>query len=137
MDWTARFLPPVLHEPCNPTPILGVHRIATYTRFSMLKKLDFNPVPDFHGLTSRSSPGLRTLHLTRHINQQKLRLSQSYGVFLCYRTLHFSLYVCLFIKKKKKKVRLNKHKAKPNIKLNILIVKILVLTRFGVSIENI
>ena len=59
--WTARFLPPVLHEPCGPTLVLGVHGIATYARFSMLKKPDFNPVPSFYGPTSRSSLGLKTL----------------------------------------------------------------------------
>ena len=35
--WTTQFLPPVLHEPCSPTPILGVHIIATYAQFSILK----------------------------------------------------------------------------------------------------
>ena len=59
--WTSRFLPLVLHGLCNPTPILRVHGIATYARFSMLKKLNFNPVPGFHGLTSRSNPGLKTV----------------------------------------------------------------------------
>ena len=46
---------------CDPTPVLGVHRIATYARFSMLKKLDFNLIPGFYGPTSRSSLGLKTL----------------------------------------------------------------------------
>ena len=59
--WTAWFLPPVLHEPCGPIPILGVHEIATYARFSMLKKLDFNLIPGFHGPTSWFSPGLKTV----------------------------------------------------------------------------
>ena len=59
--WTSRFLPPVLHGLCNPTPILRVHGIATYARFFMLKKLNFNPVPGFHGPTSRSNPGLKTV----------------------------------------------------------------------------
>ena len=46
---------------CDPTPVLGVHRIATYAQFSMLKKLDFNLIPGFYGPTSRSSLGLKTL----------------------------------------------------------------------------
>ena len=59
--WTAQFLPSVLHEPCGPTPVLGVQGIATYAWFSMLKKPDFNPIPGFHGSTSRFGLGLRTL----------------------------------------------------------------------------
>ena len=47
--WIAQFLPPILHELCGPTPVLGVHGIATYVRFSMFKKPDFNLVSDFHG----------------------------------------------------------------------------------------
>ena len=54
-------MPLVLHEPCDPTPVLGVHKIATYTRFSILKKLDFNPVLDFFGPTSWSGPSLKTM----------------------------------------------------------------------------
>ena len=50
--YTTQFLQLVLHESCSPTPILRVHEIATYTRFSMLKKSNFNPVPGFHGLIS-------------------------------------------------------------------------------------
>ena len=46
---------------CGPTPGLGVHRIATYARFSMFKKPNFNPVPDFHGPTSQSGPVLKTM----------------------------------------------------------------------------
>ena len=37
---------------CGPTPVLGVHGIATYAPFSLLKKPDFNLVPDFHNPTS-------------------------------------------------------------------------------------
>ena len=50
--WIAWFLPPVLQELCGPTLVLGFHGIATYAQFFMLKKPNFNPVPDFHGSTS-------------------------------------------------------------------------------------
>ena len=43
--WTTRFLPPVLHEPCGPTLILGVHGIDTYAQFFILKKPYFNLAP--------------------------------------------------------------------------------------------
>ena len=60
----ARFLLPVLHEPCGPTLVLGVHEIAIYARFgrfSMLKKPNFNSVLGFCSLTSQSGLGLRAL----------------------------------------------------------------------------
>lgn len=62
-------MPPVLHESCGPTPVLGVHGFATYAQFFMLKKPDFNLVPGFPDLTfrsgpaSRSGPGLKTVVL--------------------------------------------------------------------------
>ena len=59
--WTARFLPLVLHELCSPTSVLGVHGIATYARFFILKKPDFNSVLGFHGPTSRFGLGLKTM----------------------------------------------------------------------------
>ena len=62
--WTAQFLPPDLHESYGPTQVLGVHGIVTYAWFSMLKKLNFNLIFGFHGPTSRSDPGLRTLQKT-------------------------------------------------------------------------
>ena len=46
---------------CGPTPILGVHEIAIYAQFFMLKKPVFIPVLDFHGPTSQSGPVLRTM----------------------------------------------------------------------------
>ena len=61
--WTSRFLPLVLHESCGPTSVLGIHEIATYAQFSMLKKGDFNPVFSFHGTTFQSGPGLKTVEL--------------------------------------------------------------------------
>ena len=68
--WTARFLPPVLHEPCGPTPVLGVHGIVTYARFSKLKKPDFNPVLDFHGPTFWAGLSLKTVPNSHtHIKQ--------------------------------------------------------------------
>ena len=48
----------------GPTPVLGVHGIATYARFFMLKKPVFIPVSDFHGLTSWSGPVLRTMRMS-------------------------------------------------------------------------
>ena len=45
---------------CSPILVLGVHGIATYARFFMLKKLIFIPIPGFHDSTSRSDPVLRT-----------------------------------------------------------------------------
>ena len=60
-DCTTQFLPLVLHESCSPTPVLRVHEIATYIRFSMLKNSNFNLVPSFHGPISRSCLSLRTL----------------------------------------------------------------------------
>ena len=45
----------------GPTPVLGVHGIATYARFFMLKKPVFISVPSFHSPTSRSGPVLRTI----------------------------------------------------------------------------
>ena len=50
---------------CGPTPVLGVHGIITYARFSLLKKPDFNPVPIIHGSTSWFDPGLKTLILNK------------------------------------------------------------------------
>ena len=46
---------------CGPTLVLGVHEIATYAQFSMLKKPNFNPIPGFYGPTSQSSPILKTV----------------------------------------------------------------------------
>ena len=48
----------------GPTPVLGVHGIATYARFFMLKKPVFIPVFDFHGPTSWSGPVLRTMRMS-------------------------------------------------------------------------
>ena len=45
----------------GPTPVLGVHRIATYVQFFLLKKLVFISVPGFHDPTSRFGPVLRTM----------------------------------------------------------------------------
>ena len=45
----------------GPTPVLGVHGIATYARFFMLKKPIFIPVLGFHSPISQSSPVLRTM----------------------------------------------------------------------------
>ena len=53
------------HGSCSPTTVLGVHKIATYGRFSMLKKQDFNSVPGFHNPTFWSGPSLKTLLITR------------------------------------------------------------------------
>ena len=44
----------------GPTPILGVHGIATYDLFFMLKKPIFILVFGFHGPIPRSGPILRT-----------------------------------------------------------------------------
>ena len=46
---------------CDPTLVLGVHEIATYAWFFMLKKPDFNPILGFYGLTSRFGLDLKTL----------------------------------------------------------------------------
>ncbi|KAK9996699.1 hypothetical protein SO802_021385 [Lithocarpus litseifolius] len=47
--WTARFMPPVLHEPYGPTPVHAVHGIIRIGRFSVLKnriclRFPVNPV---------------------------------------------------------------------------------------------
>ena len=46
------------------TPVLGVHGIATYARFFMLKKPVFISVLDFHSLTSWSGSVLRTMRMS-------------------------------------------------------------------------
>ena len=46
---------------CGPTPVLGVHEIATYAQFFMLKKPVFISVLGFYDLTSRSGPILETM----------------------------------------------------------------------------
>ena len=61
--WTARFLPPGSAWTDGPTLVLGVHKIASYARFSILKKPNFNPILDFYGPTSQSGLSLRTLIL--------------------------------------------------------------------------
>ena len=61
---------------CGPTPVLGVHGIATYAQFFMLKKLVFISVPNFHGPTSRSGPVLRTM----------IVILLTFGVFIIYTT---------------------------------------------------
>ena len=48
---------------CGPTPVLGVHEIATYAQFPMLKKPDFNLILGFYGPTSRSGLGLKIVHI--------------------------------------------------------------------------
>ena len=58
MDCTA-----LATSSCGPTLVLGVHEIATYAWFSMLKKPDFNLVPGFYDPTSWS--GLQ-LHQMDH-----------------------------------------------------------------------
>ena len=74
--WTTRFLPSVLHEPCSPTPVSGVHGIATYAWFFMLKKSNFNLILNFHDSNSQSGPSLRTL-----INSRKNKLNSKISWF--------------------------------------------------------
>ena len=62
----------------GPTSVLGVHRIATYVRFFMLKKTIFILVPNFHGPSSWSDPVLRTMDLYRHL-KMKVKLCNAMG----------------------------------------------------------
>ena len=60
-------------------PVLGVHRITTYARFSILKKPDFNLVPDFLDPTSGSSPGLKIVRGIA-VEESQTNLDMIFGV---------------------------------------------------------
>ena len=74
----------------GPTPVLGVHRISTFARFFMLKKPVFIPVPDFHGLTSRSGPVLRIMYYI-------IAWSHAWALSMLATASHTNFIVCLIL----------------------------------------
>ena len=72
----------------GPTPVLGVHRISTFARFFMLKKPVFIPVPDFHGLTSRSGPVLRIMYYI-------IAWSHAWALSMLATASHTNFIICL------------------------------------------
>ena len=74
---------------CGSTPVLGVHGIATYVRFFMLKKPVFIPIFGFHGPTSRSGPVLRTM-----FNTTRLYIFPIFHLIRNY--VHITYLLCVF-----------------------------------------